>query len=57
MGTKEKIVFFTNLRDKLKTYYPLTFVQEIQTLDKVISDYKYSEDVAESIAESLAECV
>lgn len=57
MGTKEKITFFTNLRDKLKAYYPLTFVQEIQILDKVISDYEYSEEVAESIAESLAECV
>lgn len=57
MGTKEKITFFTNLRDKLKAYYPLTFVQEIQVLDKVISDYEYSEEVAESIAESLAECV
>lgn len=57
MNRIDNVNFLVALRDKLATYYPLTFNYEILMLTQMIEAYVEEDKVIEELCESLSECV
>jgi hypothetical protein len=57
MNRTDNANFLVALRDKLATYYPLTFNYEILMLTQMLEAYAEEDKVTEEVCESLSECV